>query len=241
MAISLIANIDAAGAGPVTTGSIDTTGADFIVIGLAVDDGYNDTPTDSKSNTWTQVANTYTNTNVRVRMWYSVPTSVGSAHTFTAPSSPIGTIFVVAFSGVAQTTPEDQISGANAFASTLKPGSITPTEDNELIVSIFGINSAGAPMSIDAGFTETDEQEFDSGVSYGGAAAYLVQTTAAAADPTWTRTNTNGMAAIQVSFKAAAVASGPANLKTFNGLAKASVKTINGVAIASVKTVNGVV
>jgi hypothetical protein len=34
-------------------------------------------------------------------------------------------------------------------------------------------------------------------------------------------------------------ASGPANLKTVNGLAKASVKTVNGLAIASVKTVNG--
>lgn len=34
-------------------------------------------------------------------------------------------------------------------------------------------------------------------------------------------------------------AAGPANLKTWNGLAKASVKTINGLAIASVKTWNG--
>lgn len=34
-------------------------------------------------------------------------------------------------------------------------------------------------------------------------------------------------------------ASGPANVKTINGLALASVKTVNGLAIASVKTVNG--
>lgn len=34
-------------------------------------------------------------------------------------------------------------------------------------------------------------------------------------------------------------ASGPANLKTVNGLAKASIKTIDGLAIASVKTYNG--
>jgi hypothetical protein len=32
---------------------------------------------------------------------------------------------------------------------------------------------------------------------------------------------------------------GPANLKTYNGLAKASNKTVNGLAIASVKTFNG--
>lgn len=36
-----------------------------------------------------------------------------------------------------------------------------------------------------------------------------------------------------------APASGPANVKTINGLAKASVKTLNGLAIASVKTING--
>ena len=32
---------------------------------------------------------------------------------------------------------------------------------------------------------------------------------------------------------------GPANVKTFNGLAVASVKTIKGLAIGSVKTING--
>ena len=35
-------------------------------------------------------------------------------------------------------------------------------------------------------------------------------------------------------------ADGPANLKTFNGVATASIKTIDGTAIASVKTINGV-
>lgn len=34
--------------------------------------------------------------------------------------------------------------------------------------------------------------------------------------------------------------SGPTNLKTWNGIAKASVKTRNGVAIASIKTANGI-
>lgn len=38
----------------------------------------------------------------------------------------------------------------------------------------------------------------------------------------------------------AAAPGGPANLKTYNGIAKASVKTINGVAMASIKTFNGV-
>lgn len=37
-----------------------------------------------------------------------------------------------------------------------------------------------------------------------------------------------------------AAAAGPANLKTWNGLAKASIKTINSVAIGSIKTLNGI-
>lgn len=40
-------------------------------------------------------------------------------------------------------------------------------------------------------------------------------------------------------FTTAAAASGPANLKTWHGLAKASIKTMNGLAIASVKTFDG--
>jgi hypothetical protein len=35
-------------------------------------------------------------------------------------------------------------------------------------------------------------------------------------------------------------ASGPAHLKTWNGVAKANIKTINGIAIANVKTISGV-
>ena len=38
-----------------------------------------------------------------------------------------------------------------------------------------------------------------------------------------------------------ALAAGPANLKTWNGLAKASIKTMNGLAIGSVKSVDGLV
>jgi hypothetical protein len=55
---------------------------------------------------------------------------------------------------------------------------------------------------------------------------------------TWS--GTNAYAAIVLSI-APVPASGPANVKTFDGIATASVKTINGVAIASVKSKNGVI
>jgi len=198
---TLVANTSASGISGATTGSIDTTGADLIVIGLAVDDGYNGTPTDSKSNTWTQAASSYTQGNVRVRLWYTVPSSTGSGHTFTFSGTPVGSMFVAAFSGAAQSSPLDQQNGANGFGSSLQTGSITPTESNELVVSVYSANAAASPMSVNSGFTETNEIDFGSGDHYGGTMAYLVQTTASGVNPTWSRTGTNGQAATIVSFK----------------------------------------
>lgn len=45
--------------------------------------------------------------------------------------------------------------------------------------------------------------------------------------------------AVFASFAPYVAASGPANLKSWNGLAKASIKSINGLAIASIKSVDG--
>lgn len=238
MAFSLITNTSAAGLSAVTTPAVNTTGADLLVIGLACDPTYATTPTDSKGNTWTKAATDYTNT-VEVQLWYSVPTTVGTSHTFTAPGAVVGSIFVQAFSGAKQTSPLDQQTGNTAVSTTIQAGSITPSNDNSLLVGLMGISAAGAPMSIDGGFTETNEQDFVGGTNYGGAMSYLIQTTATAANPTFTRTNSDLLAATLVSFDEA-VAGGLANVKTINGLAVASTKAINGLAIANVASVNGV-
>lgn len=214
MAFTFLTSVSASGLSTVTTAGIDTTGADFLVIGTPIQDPWGGTPTDNKSNTWTEVSNSYTRTNVRVRTFFSIPTSVGTGHTFTiapdsTPDDPVGCIFVAAFSGAKQSTPEDQINGSNNFSGTIQPGSITPGENNELIISVVGINASGTPISIDSGFTKTStEINFSAGSNYGGCMAYLIQTAAAAVNPTWTRTGTNGNAAMQVSFKAAPAAAG---------------------------------
>jgi hypothetical protein len=205
-AVALIANTAAArGAfSGVTTEAIDTTGADFLIIGMVVDDGYSTTPTDSKGNTWTEAANSYSSTGVvRVRVWYSIPDTVGTNHTFSASGSVVGHILAAAFSGVDQSDPEDQQSGANGSGTTLQPGSITPTEDGALLWAHMGFSSDGLPVSIDSDYIEIDEAEFVSGESYGGQWAYQIQSTAAAINPTWTRTNSDILTGTQISFNAA--------------------------------------
>lgn len=205
MAYSLVANTTPArGAfSGVTTGAIDTTGANLLIIAMACDTAYSTTPTDSKGNTWTQLTS-YTTAVVRVRIYYCIPTSVGTSHTFSASGSIAGYIMGAAFSGAASSSPADQQSGANSIASTLQPGSITPSEDNELIFSVLGFGAAGTPVSINSSFIELGEGDFVSGESYGCGFAYLIQTTAAAVNPTWTRTNSDHLVVTQASFKASA-------------------------------------
>jgi len=239
MAVALVSNVGATGtADTVTTGAIDTTGANFLVISVAVDSGATPTISDSKSNTWTAL--TSSALTVKTIIYYVANPTVGTSHTFSNTASQnYCSIRAAAFSGVATTTPADQQNGATGTgASTLATGSITPSENNELVIAALGFNSDGGTISIGSSLTITNSNAFGSGNNYGGSMAYIIQTTAEAVNPTWTRgTGTGAMAARIASFKAAA--SGPANMKTWGGLAKASVKTVDGLAIASVKTWNG--
>lgn len=206
MAWSLVANTIAGGtSGSVTTSAIDTTGAGLIVIGLAYDDSPSRVVilTDSKGNEWRHIRSV-TQGATRSALFYTIPKSVGSGHTFSnINTNNFSSIAVQAFSGIAESITVDQISSNNVSSTTLAPGSITPTIDNELVISHLAISGAGTPISIDGGFTETNEIDFSAGNYYGGAMAYLIQTTAAAANPTWTRTTSNPMAATMASFKLA--------------------------------------
>lgn len=204
MAVALINSTSSKTGAPntVVTSAISTEGADFLFVGFSTDDPSNPVLTDTYLNTWTALTS-YTQTNVRVRTYYCQAPQVGPNHVFTGTVVAGATIiFALAFSGVKESGQVfDRESGANGFVATLQPGTLTPAQSNCLIVSILGINSAGAPMSIDSSFIETaTEFEFAAGTNYGGSIAYLVQGAAAAVNPTWTRTNTNGTVCSQHVF-----------------------------------------
>lgn len=201
--INLISNISATGTdSTVTSGAIDTTGADLIVIGIAVDGSATPTISDSKSNTWTPLtASTLT---VKTILYYCSNPTVGSGHTFSNTGAfNFCSLCVSAFSGVKTSNPFDQENGATATGvTTVQTGSVTPTEDNELIVTHLGFNAAGLPTSIDSSFIETNDAEFGAANNYGSTMAYIVQTTAGSVNPTWTRTGTGAQATRIATFKA---------------------------------------
>lgn len=204
MAYAVVASTSAGSANTssVTTAGIDTTGANLLVLVATTYAGGGPTPTDSKGNTWTPLTRRGAG-DAEIQLWYCASPVVGSGHTFTLSGSTIyPALAVLAVSGAAA-SPLDQQNGqvANAGA-TCSPGSVTPTEDDELVVSGYSGYSQ-AISSIDSGFTLAASVAYNGNFLTTGV-AYLIQTSAAAANPTWTLSGSNFNVAAIASFKVAA-------------------------------------
>lgn len=187
-----------------TTTAINSTGANLLVVAIAVDSGTMANPTDSKTNTWTGLTQTVVGTDTAIKIFYSFGGTVGSSHTFTQPAS-YGSIFVAAFSGSTSSPFDQQNGNTQASGTSVTTGSVTPTQDNELIIAVADIANTNTLQSIGGGFTTLDTTNGVNGVNYGGIMGYLIQTTATAANPTISWTGTAEAAARIASFKVPAV------------------------------------
>lgn len=209
MTIALVVSVAKQGAvAGVTTTAIDTTGCDLLVANIFFSHGAKPAAlvTDSKSNTWT-AATKRNSTDAANRFYWCQPTSVGSGHTFTVgPPNCFGGIIVLGFSGVKASSPLDQENGANSSsASSLATGSVTPTEDDELL--IYAATTSGNINSVDVGTLEQTANGIG-GTTYGGGVGYEIQTTATARNPSFSASVTNQMAASILTFKAEPAAGG---------------------------------
>ncbi len=211
-----IGSTDGTTAGP--TSSIDTTGATLLICSLV---GGNLTigMSDSKGNTWTALTSQDSGSGVTNTILYVKNPTVGTGHTFTFNSGgSVPAIAVAAFSGADTTSPFDiQNGNPSGSGTTIQPGSITPNNNNELIITGL-VMRLTETASIDSGFTITDQVALAGGLNYGVALAYKIQTTAIAVNPTWTITLASSSAATIASFKASASGGGgssPGNTKQF--------------------------
>lgn len=208
MAYSLIANTHAANTDSgVTTSAIDTTGANLLVVATGSYQAATiPTLTDSKSNSWTGLPAQEVSGDSRVRVYYCAGATVGSGHTFSFNGSvTYPAICVAAWAGARTPTPDDQQNGTNASGvNSVQPGSVTPGESNELLITAFSYGAAITP-SINGGFSISDSQQFTSSQNFGVSLAYLVQTAAAAANPTWSWSDGTRSVAVTIhTFKAEA-------------------------------------
>jgi hypothetical protein len=224
MAIALVSNVrNTPAANGNTSGSIDTTGASLLVMHVSTySQGPDPTVSDSKGNTWTALtAQDPPVSEPRSQLFYVANPTVGSGHTFTVAGTGIFHVTcAAAFSGALTVSPFDQQNGArsDAAATSLQPGSVTPTEDNELVVTgiATGSGSSGA-YTVGSSFTKTNEAAYANSVNEGGGLAYLVQGTAAAVNPQWSWTGSALRSATIATFKAAAVGGGTTVARLVNG------------------------
>lgn len=212
MAFALLTHTAAASANTqnVTSPAIDTSGANFLVVGAHWyrPGGTPSGISDSKGNTWTQL-NVYGSTgldNSAACIWYCTPTSVGSGHTCSVNGTAViyPSITVASFSGAATSSVFDVQNGASIdnWNPDLQTGSVTPGQVNELLISINTVNGA-TTVSVDSGFTISDTQAYGSGANMGGSMAYLIETAVLAKNPTWHATTTGFSAAVAIAtFKA---------------------------------------
>lgn len=186
--IGLVAHTGATGSANsgVTTG-IDTTGATLLVVGVSYADTTGDVVvTDSKSNSWTAGTKHVTTHVANQLFWTTSAPSVGSAHTFTETlTAGTASITIAAFRNafIGAVDGQNGANSAGISVTTIQTGTLTPSAPSSLLVAsvaYFG----GSAATIDSGFTVTDCPT--SGSVFGCGLAYLIQTAAAAVNPTWT-------------------------------------------------------
>lgn len=189
MAIALVSNKLTAGPGDITSDAINTSGVNFIIIGLTEQTSGGYTIADNKSNTWHPLT-AHASSSPDHQFFYAWNAIVGSGHTFTGTGGAFGVLCIAAFSGVKTSAdPFDAESGRSGSGfsfgtNTQADAAITPAEDGELIIAGLA-GSYGVAVSIDSSLAITDQVATVGGTNYAGALAYLVQGTAASINPMW--------------------------------------------------------
>ena len=131
----------------------------------------------------------------QLQLFYCAAPTVGAGHIVSTVGGGLQSIDVFLLAGTDTTTFYD---GVESEASP-----ITPSEDNCILIAAFAHNSGTTDYTIDGGFVLADEIPLVGGQHFGIAAASLIQTTAASADPTWSGTAAAGVTAI-AAFRSAA-------------------------------------
>lgn len=186
-----------------TTPPFDSSGADTHLVAISRLHGTTPAITDSRGFTWIPLTSS---DNAPDLQWVYAVGAGGSGHTLTVSGT--GVYVSIAryhFSGGAA-SPLDTGSPKNNFnpaGTSVQPGSQTPSVDNCLVVlgGAFGGDVAG--IAITGGFSTPDAAGTVGGTAYGIAGSYLIQTTAAPANPTLSWTNSQGVAVSLAVFKPA--------------------------------------
>lgn len=214
MAVAIVDTVSAGAAGSgVTTGNIDTTGSNLLVAFTMNTTSVDPTPTDSKSNTWWRVGQQDQATNtMRMGLWLSIPSSVGSGHNFTHTAvSGRCSISVYALSGAYAWF------GANTStsATSLGTGDNTLPQAAGLILTGLGTAATISNLAVADSFTIDETVTFLAANHYGLSTASKLSTSSTET-PDWSWTTSSSATALRVVI-ADNVAGGGASAYVFVG------------------------
>lgn len=204
--VSLTESLGAPGGG--TSSPVDTNGANFIVLAIGYA-GAGSTPTvsDSKGNTYTPLTPA-TFSDSYCRFYFAENPTVGSGHTWTVTgANSYPSISMQAWANALTASVFDQQNAGSTTpsytATSVQPGSVTPGSNNQLIVTAVSnyADMSNVSRSINAGFTISGQVGNVPAISYPLALAYLVQTTAAAVNPTWSWSSSERANSVIATFK----------------------------------------
>ncbi len=184
--------------GSVTTDAIVTTGANHCSISISYFPGLPASSVDdSQHNTWTP-RTPATGSASAVILYDAKNITTSAVHTFTVNgAASIPGVVVGCFSNVNTTSDFDVENGNhNNSTTTIQPGSVTPGQNNSLIISAMANCNTVTTFAVDASMTIVDTQPNVGGQSCGVSMAYKVQTTATAINPTWTYGATDSLSAV---------------------------------------------
>lgn len=195
----------------VTSGAIDTTGADLIIVHVAGLPSVTLTLSDSQSNSWTALTKNSGVGNFGGQIYYKQAPTTNASHTFTISSTGgFPSVVVAAFSGSVATPFDVENQNTTGFGTSVQVGSVTPGQANSLIISSITFSS-NETHSIDSSFTVTDQQG-NTGNGLGCGLAYLIQGAASAVNPTWSWASGSSGVALDAVFKPGAASSGAGRL-----------------------------
>lgn len=175
-----------------TTAAIDTTGASLLVLALAYW-SFPAPPTffDSYANVWVRrldADDSGDGIQGQLDCYDCANPICGPGHTFTVVTGPATypAISVSAWSGTRITAPFNTSSFSVVGQANPQAGSVTPSNNDSLILAFLVDSQALTTFSIDSSFTIFGSVPHVFGQTYGLEAAYLIQGAKAAVNPAWT-------------------------------------------------------
>lgn len=186
-----------------TSPAVSTVGANLIVVGVSNYQTPLPTFSDNQGNTYTQIGATISSAAiVYTRLFFAISPIVNASHTWTtAGATTYSTLGALAFRGSLGSGSYDQTTNnsLSVTATSLATGSITPTQNNEMIVAVLGVNNGGTSFAVSIGALPINVPT-SPGVYEGLMMMYYNQATAAAINPNFTWTTAEYAAAIIASF-----------------------------------------